>query len=97
MLQQIKRQLLKIVDDIDADNSQATEEEEIKILHMLKEFTNKDKMISKYQAYTMLNMSRATFDNEVRAGKIPKGIKVPGFKELMWKEKDIISLYKNIV
>lgn len=34
-------------------------------------------------------MSRATFDNLVRDGKLPKGKKVPGFKELMWYKRDL--------
>ena len=45
--------------------------------------------MSKYQAYTYLNMSRATFDNLVREGKLPKGVKVAGFKELFWYKKDL--------
>lgn len=34
-------------------------------------------------------MSRATFDNYVRNGIIPKGIKRPGFKELSWDKKTL--------
>ena len=34
-------------------------------------------------------ISRATFDNYVRAGKIPKGEHAIGFKELSWSMKDL--------
>jgi len=40
---------------------------------------------------TMLDMSRSSFDERVRNGVIPKGRKVPGFKELFWKKSDIIN------
>lgn len=78
-----------MIDDIDAGNSNIDEEESIKIAKFLRETTRTDIPMSKYQAYTYLNISRATFDNLVRQGKIPKGRKVPGFKELMWEKKDL--------
>lgn len=92
MLQTIKRLLLKIVDDIDAGNSYVDEDEAMKIVGTLKEIVRKDKPMSKYQAYTFLNMSRAKFDNLVRDGKIPRGKKVVGFKELQWFEKDLRNI-----
>ena len=92
MLQTIKRLLLKIVDDIDAGNSYVDEDEAMKIVGTPKEIVRKDKPMSKYQAYTFLNMSRAKFDNLVRAGKIPRGKKVVGFKELQWFEKDLRNI-----
>lgn len=36
-----------------------------------------------------LGVSRATFDNYVRDGFIPKGIKQEGFKELSWNKADL--------
>ena len=88
----IKKLLLGIVDDIDSDNSNATEEEQIKIIRCLQKYTRKDKLLNKYQAYSYLNISRATFDRYVREGKIPKGKKEPGSKELKWSEKEIRKL-----
>lgn len=90
MLEVIKEQLLKIVDDIDCGNSNASDEEVLAVVNALKEYTKKDTPLSKYQAYTYLNISRATFDNLVREGKLPKGKKVAGFKELIWHKKDLI-------
>ena len=89
MLQTIKKLLLKIVDDIDAGNSNIDDEEALKVINTLKEVIRKDVPMSKYQAYTYLGISRASFDNLVRAGKIPKGKKVAGFKELQWYKKDL--------
>ena len=92
MLQTIKRLLLKIVDDIDAGNSYIDENEAIELIGSLKEMVRTDKPMSKYQSYTFLNMSRAKFDNLVREGKIPRGKKVVGFKELQWFEKDLRNI-----
>ena len=89
MLQTIKKILLKIVDDIDAGNSNIDDEEALKVINTLKEVVRKDVPMSKYQAYTYLGISSASFDNLVRAGKIPKGKKVAGFKELQWYKKDL--------
>jgi len=89
MLQIIKELLLKIVDDIDAGNSNASEEELMQVAGVLRKYTRKDKPINKYQAYTYLNISRAKFDNMVRAGLIPRGKKEPGSRELKWHKKDL--------
>ena len=91
MLQAIKKLLLGIVADIDAGNSNIDEEEAILIAKVLKSM-RKDNPMSKYQAYTYLNMSRAKFDGLVREGKLPKGRKIPGWKELVWYKKDLKKL-----
>ena len=49
---------------------------------------------SKYQAINYLNISRATFDNYVADGKIPKGRKQQGFKEIFWLKSDL-DKFKN--
>lgn len=94
MLQTIKKLLLNIISDIDAGNSNIDEDEAMEIIKLLKESVRKDVPMSKYQAYTFLNISRATFDNLVREGKLPKGKKVAGFKELQWFKKDLIKQKK---
>lgn len=94
MLQTIKKLLLDIIDDIDVGNSDIDEEEALKIAKTLKAMVRKDIPMSKYQAYTYLNISRATFDNLVREGKIPRGKKIVGFKELVWYKKDLKKLLK---
>ena len=89
MLKLIRNQLLKIVEDIDAGNSNLTEEEEIEVAKLLKKFTTKDKPMSKYEAYTYLGISRAKFDNLVKECKLPQGNKQQGFKELSWTKKEL--------
>lgn len=96
MFQTIKKILLGIIDDIDAGNTNADEEELLEIAKVLKEMVRKDVPMSKYQAYTYLNMSRAKFDNLVREGKIPNGKKTAGFKELNWMKKDLIKAKKEL-
>lgn len=89
MLGIIRSLLLKVVDDIDCGNSNASEEELLEAAKILQTLTDKTKRLSKYQACQYLNMSRASFDNYVRAGELPKGKKEAGFKELSWSKKDL--------
>ena len=89
MLQLIKQLFLNIIDDIDAGNSNISEQDCIKIINVIKEYASTDEELSKYQAYTYLNISRASFDNLVHEGRLPKGKKVAGFKELRWSKKEI--------
>ena len=96
MLRVLKEQLLKIVDDIDAGNSEIPNEDAIQIVEFLKRFNSRDKMISKYQAFTYLNISRAKFDNLVREGALPRGKKREGFKELQWSLKEIKEYSKKV-
>lgn len=95
MLKLIRNQLLRIVEDIDAGNSNLTEEEEIEVAKLLKKFTTKDRPMSKYEAYTYLGISRAKFDNLVREGKLPQGKKQQGFKELSWTKKELDKYTKQ--
>lgn len=96
MLQVIKKLLQKIVKDIDDGNSELSENELYEVVDLLKRYNFRDKFISKYQAYTYLNISRAKFDNLVRAGELPKGKKIEGFKELQWSLKEIKEYGKKI-
>lgn len=92
----IKKLLTQIIDNIDAGNSNMTEEEAIKAIEMLKEYTDKGEGMSKYSACQYLNVSRATFDNLVREGKLPKGKHVIGFKELRFYKKDLDKYIKKL-
>lgn len=95
MLKIIRNLLLQIIDNIDAGNSNLSEEETIQTIEYLKELTDKEKRLSKYQACQYLNVSRATFDNYVRAGKIPRGKHEAGFKELSYSKKDLDKFIEN--
>ena len=95
MLGVIRNLLLKIVNDIDAGNSNITEDEAIQLIDTLKELTNRERRLSKYAACKYLNIRRATFDNYVREGKLPKGKHEIGFKELSWSKKDLDMFVKK--
>ena len=66
--------------------------EALHIISTIKAYSDKTQKLSKYQACQKLNISRATFDNLVRKGLIPRGQKVAGFKELFWTEKDLVKV-----
>lgn len=89
MINLIKEYLLKLVNDIDAGNSNLTEDEAFKLVSVLKELTDRERRLSKYESCRYLNVSRATFNNYVRAGKIPKGKHIAGFKGLSWSRKEL--------
>lgn len=89
MMQIIKKLLLVLVERIDAGNSNLTEEEALEAIETLNRLTARDEGMSKYSACKYLNVSRATFDNLVREGKIPRGKHHQGFKELRWFKKDL--------
>ena len=79
---EVKNALLSIVDAIDVGNSAVDEDNALEIIELANRLTNTKNKLSKYQACKYLNISRATFDNYVRDGKIPKGKKEQGFTEL---------------
>ena len=92
MLNVIRTLLLKIIEiknQIDFVIDNISSEEALEVAKVLASYTDKEIRLSKYQACRYLNMSRATFDNYVRYGKLPKGEKQQGFKELSWKKKDL--------
>ena len=95
ILKLIKEQLLKIVGDIDSGNSNLTEKESLEALKALNKFTARDTWMSKYQAYSYLNISRATFDKYVKEGVLPKGKKESGFKEKFWYKADLDKYIKD--
>lgn len=51
--------------------------------------------MNKTQAADYLGISRATFDNHVRDGFIPKGKQVSRFKELRWYKSDLDVYLSN--
>lgn len=77
------------INDIDCGNSNVDEESAIAILKAVNDSTDMTKRISKYKACQLLHISRATFDNYVREGKLPQGEHTIGFKEKSWSMKDV--------
>ena len=83
----IIRLLKRIINDLESDNCSLTETE---ALDMIKLFGHK--RLSKEQACDYLNLSRSRFDDLVREGKIPKGKKENGYKELSWYEDELFLI-----
>lgn len=95
MIKVIRNLLSKLIKDIDAGNTDISEKEAIEIAEALHKITDRTERMSKYKACEYLNISRATFDNYVRAGKLPRGKKDAGYKELSWSKKDLDKFIKE--
>lgn len=96
MLKVIARMLRSIADKIDDGSISSNPEETMQVMETIKGFVDKEQRLSKYEACRYLNISRATFDNYVREGKLPKGQKQAGFKELSWSYKDLNNAIKRL-
>lgn len=94
MLKIIRNILQKFIDDIDADNSNLSYQQQCDIIRVLSNIGNPEEM-SKSQAADYIGVCRATFDNYVRDGFIPKGEKIDGFKELRWYKCDLDIFLAN--
>ena len=85
----IRNLLAEIIANIDAGNSNDSEEELEVIIKDLTKLNRGIKRISKREACEkILKCSSSTFDNYLKLGLIPPGHKEVGFKELSWSEKD---------
>ena len=94
MLKIIRNILQKFIDDIDADNTNITYEQQCDIIKILSNVNlGQDNEMNKTEAADYLGVSRATFDNYVRDGFLPKGRQVGHFKELRWYKSDL-DVYK---
>ena len=88
MLKIIRNLLAKIIDDIDAGNSNITEDEAIKLIDTLKELTDKEKRLSKYASCRYLNINMYHTEN---------GRKYVGEKFDMTKAKEVCERYRGIL
>ena len=90
MLNIIRTILQKFIDDIDADNTNLSYEQQCDIIRVLSNVNlGQDNEMNKTQAADYLGVSRATFDNYVHDGFLPKGKQVGKFKELRWYKSDL--------
>lgn len=85
------RLLEKTLDDYKADNTYLSETEMIDIMSMLCH-----QALSKESACKYLNISRSRFDDLVREGKLPRGIKRTGFKELVFYKDELDKAIRKI-
>lgn len=93
MIQLIKSILKQFIDDIDSGNSNINEQQQEELLNLLQKFNQKE--LSKIEAANYIGVCRATFDNYIDRGWIPKGQKRQGFKELRWNKSDLDKFLKN--
>ena len=77
MLKIIRSILQQYIDNIDANNTNLSYEQQCDIIRILSNVdSGKDNEMNKTQAADYLGVSRATFDNYVHDGFIPKGKQV---------------------
>ena len=84
----IKRMIAKLLretaDKIDAGTCELSEQEAMDIMSVVAH-----NALSKEEACLFLNLRRSRFDDLVREGRIPRGRKRRGFKELIWYEDEL--------
>lgn len=89
----LKRAVIKLLretaDKIDSGNCELNEEQAMDIMSVLGH-----EVLSKDEACSYLNLSRSRFDDLVREGKIPKGRKRRGFKELIWYKDELTEIIR---
>ena len=88
---ELSKQLALIAKKIETGNCELTEEQMVNIFSVIS-----TEVMSKEQACSFLNISRSKFDSLVREGKLPKGRKVSGFKELFWNKNDLILAVEDM-
>ena len=93
MLKIIKAILQQWVDDIDSKNSNISEEQQEEILELCQRLVSKE--LTKTESADYIGVSRATFDNYISKGLIPKGSKRPGLNNLMWNKSDLDKYLKT--
>ena len=89
-LQLLKLGLQSIIDNIDAGNSNLTEEQECELMDMISWMSNPESKLSKYQASKELGKSRSMIDVYIKSGKL-KLREQQGFKEKFWYKRDLVK------
>lgn len=80
----VSKALREIADKIDSGNCELSEEQAMDIMSVIGH-----EALSKDEACKFLNLSRSRFDDLVRQGKLPKGRKRRGFKELVFYKDEL--------
>lgn len=93
MINILRNLLQQILDDIDTGNSNITEDQQIEIIDLIQKCNTKE--LSKVESANYIEVCRATFDNYVNKGLIPKGKKRQGFNELSWNKQDLDKFLLN--
>lgn len=80
----IVRLLRDMANKLDNNTCEITEDEALAIINNMTHIA-----LSKEQSCRYLNISRSNFDKLVKEGKLPKGRKRVGFKELIWYKDEL--------
>ena len=93
----ISKMLRKIADDLDAGTTNLDEKGCHKVLNTINLMEHGDEEMSKSEAAEYIGVCRATFDNYVSNGLIPRGVnKHRDTKTLFWWKSDLDQfLYKQ--
>lgn len=94
MLKVVRELLLKIIESIDAGNSNITEQEAFEIIDMLKHYTDATQYYNRTQAAEYLHCSVQSFDLYRKEGKIPEGTKQAGGVR-QWTKKELDSFIEK--
>lgn len=89
LLRMTVRYLRDTANKIEKGDCDITDEQAMEIMSVIA-----NEQLSKDQACSFLNLSRSRFDTLVREGRIPKGKKTRGLKELTWNKKDLLQCLK---
>lgn len=93
MINLIRAFLVQFIEDIDSGNSNISEKNQMEIIDLFQKINQKE--LSKVESADYIGVSRATFDNYINRGWIPKGKKRLGFKELSWNKTDLDKFLKE--
>ena len=80
----VVKYMREVADRIEVGTSEVSESQAVDILRIVAH-----EVMSKEQACSYMNLSRARFDDLVREKKIPRGRKVVGWKELRWYKDEL--------
>lgn len=83
----ISKLLRGLADRVDSDTCELNEQQAMEIMSVIGH-----EVLSKDEACGYLNLSRSRFDSLVLEGKIPRGKKRKGFKELFWYKDELIKI-----
>lgn len=83
----VSKLLRGLADKIESDTCELNEQQAMEIMSVIGH-----NVLSKDEACSYLNLSRSRFDALVLEGKIPRGKKRRGFKELFWYEDELFKI-----
>lgn len=93
----LKKLLEQAIENIDAGNTNLTEEECLELIDVVKKY-NPERKVDRELTVTDIckeyHITRQTFYRKINAGIIPEGIKKPG-RNPYWKESVIASVLNN--